>query len=88
MTCEHMEIRRERMPEGYPHYEKISCLSCGKFLGWGKNPANAAKEKANYDKAEQLKAVAANDRIRDFLASVTKQDGKLSHKQQAWQNSL
>lgn len=88
MTCEHMTIKRTRMPEGHVHFERIDCAECGRFISWGKNPANSAKEKANYDKAEALKTGAANDRTRDFLASVTKQDGKLSPKQQVWLDSL
>ena len=88
MTCEHIDIKRTKMPDGHAHYGMIRCAACDKFMGWEKNPANAAKEKANYDKAEALKTGAANDRTRDFLASVTKQDGKLSPKQQAWLDSL
>ena len=88
LTCEHINIKRERMPSGHVHYGKILCADCNRFIGWEKSPANIAKEASNTEKIERLKGCAHSERVQSFLDSVTKQDGKLSPKQQAWLDSL
>lgn len=87
MTCEHMEIRRELMPSGYTHYEKILCAECGIFLGWGKHPKTIEREAENERRIKQLESIPLTEWEQGFVASIAEAK-KLSPRQQEKLNAI
>lgn len=45
--CGSTETVEELMPQGSQNYSKISCLSCERFLKWGRKPENVGSRRDN-----------------------------------------
>lgn len=87
-NCEHNTVKETLTPES-PHYARIDCLDCGRFVRWVKHPANVARD---YDAANHIALLKArndlSEREREFVLSLDRQMPKLSPKQREWLESI
>lgn len=88
MNCQHWTTKTELMTSG-PHYAKIICVDCGRFVAWAKNPATIEKEKRNAKAIVRLRQdsrMKAHERA--FIESLDGQGPKMSPRQQEWLDAL
>ena len=81
MTCKHEDCEVKKMGSG-PHWAKLICSDCGKFMKWLSDP-----EKMPYKERCALLVAICSDLLDiGFVQSVTsqfKRNGFLSNKQYA-----
>lgn len=80
--CDHSDELVIPTPEG-PHYAKVLCRSCRKFLRWAASPEAMERREAIKSRLEQMEAIGVSSWEQGFLATIRKQGFKLSPKQQA-----
>jgi hypothetical protein len=81
--CRHKATQTIRMPEGFPHYGKIVCLLCARFLGWVPKPETRERRSWYAFKLARLSlAPSLSDWEKKFVQSVAGKK-KLSLKQYA-----
>ncbi len=86
--CEHLHTEASVCASG-PHYAKLTCKSCNKFVKWVKAPKNSAQAEINMKKALDLwNEPKLTPWERQFVVSIGDGTGKISPKQQATLNGL
>jgi len=71
------------MPEGFPHYAKVVCLLCARFLGWVPKPETLERRRFNAFRIARLgmcKGLSAYERR--FIEDLSRLKA-LSPRQQA-----
>ncbi len=84
MNCEHLNTKTIVMDSG-PHYAKIVCADCEKFMGWSKKPETIERIKENGRKIDFLTSnpmLKLTNWERQFIGSLATHPNKLSPKQQ------
>jgi hypothetical protein len=80
--CRHPATHEELMPRGYPHYAKVICDHCKRFIRWSAKPETIVRARLNLYRIAKLTMHEGLDPWqRNFVKSVA-QCRKISPKQQ------
>jgi hypothetical protein len=82
-ACKHPVTCTERLPDGSPHYARLTCAICGRFLRWLPKPQTIERQRVNAFRLAKLSMRPdLSDWERSFVRDVSKRR-KLSPKQEA-----